>query len=126
MLLPQVPFFFKHAVDALSIDPTGQTTAAYFGMFHLAPVALLLGYGISRWVLLVVAAAVARHLRFSDVMALLAAVSLLPSCSLLVLHGRSTTGLVLHCWHQVRVRNCAGCFVLLLLLLLQGWCCFLW
>jgi hypothetical protein len=44
-----VPFFFKHAVDALSIDPTGLTTAPYLGMIHLTPVALLLGYGISRW-----------------------------------------------------------------------------
>jgi hypothetical protein len=48
LALRQVPFFFKHAVDALSLDPSGSTTAAYFGMFHLAPVALLLGYGISR------------------------------------------------------------------------------
>lgn len=46
----QVPFFFKHAVDALSIDPTGLTTAPYLGMMHLTPVALLLGYGISRCV----------------------------------------------------------------------------
>lgn len=46
----QVPFFFKHAVDALSIDPTGATTATYLGLFPLAPVALLLGYGISRCV----------------------------------------------------------------------------
>lgn len=48
-LFLQVPFFFKHAVDALSIDPTGLTTAPYLGMLHLTPVALLLGYGISRW-----------------------------------------------------------------------------
>jgi hypothetical protein len=46
----QVPFFFKHAVDALSIDPSGLTTAPYLGLLHLTPVALLLGYGISRWV----------------------------------------------------------------------------
>lgn len=45
----QVPFFFKHAVDALSIDPSGLTTAPYLGLFQLTPVALLLGYGISRW-----------------------------------------------------------------------------
>jgi ABC transporter ATM len=43
-----VPFFFKHAVDALSIDPTGATTAPYLGMVHLAPTALLLGYGAAR------------------------------------------------------------------------------
>lgn len=48
LLTIQVPFFFKHAVDALSIDPTGLTTAPYLGMLHLTPVALLLGYGISR------------------------------------------------------------------------------
>jgi cell division protein FtsX len=45
----QVPFFFKHAIDALSIDPSGLTTAPYLGLLHLTPVALLLGYGISRW-----------------------------------------------------------------------------
>eukprot|EP00878_Enallax_costatus_P011520 GHUV01012026.1.p1 GENE.GHUV01012026.1~~GHUV01012026.1.p1 ORF type:complete len:734 (+),score=173.55 GHUV01012026.1:460-2661(+) len=44
----QVPFFFKHAVDALTLDPSGLTTAPYLGLFQLTPVALLLGYGISR------------------------------------------------------------------------------
>lgn len=37
-------------MDALSIDPTGLTTAPYLGVVHLTPVALLLGYGISRCV----------------------------------------------------------------------------
>lgn len=44
----QVPFFFKHAVDALSLDPTGATTSPYMGMLHMAPVALVLGYGAAR------------------------------------------------------------------------------
>lgn len=44
----QVPFFFKHAVDSLSIDPTGLTTSPYLGLLHLGPLALLTGYGISR------------------------------------------------------------------------------
>lgn len=35
-------------MDALTLDPTGFTTAPFLGMFHLTPVALLLGYGISR------------------------------------------------------------------------------
>jgi hypothetical protein len=45
---PQVPFFFKHAVDALAMDPTGVTPSALWGVLHLGPVALLMGYGISR------------------------------------------------------------------------------
>lgn len=48
LLTVQVPFFFKHAVDALNIDPTGATTSTYLGMFHLSPIACLMGYGISR------------------------------------------------------------------------------
>jgi hypothetical protein len=44
----QVPFFFKHAIDALSIDPTGAATANYLGVLQLTPVALMLGYGIAR------------------------------------------------------------------------------
>jgi hypothetical protein len=43
-----VPFFFKHAIDALNIDPTGAATANYLGLLQLTPVALLLGYGIAR------------------------------------------------------------------------------
>lgn len=43
-----MPFFFKHAIDALTLDPSGLATAPYLGMFQLTPVALLLGYGISR------------------------------------------------------------------------------
>jgi hypothetical protein len=45
---PQVPFFFKHAVDALAIDPTGAAPSALWGVATLGPVALLMGYGISR------------------------------------------------------------------------------
>lgn len=37
-------------MDALSVDPTGLTTAPYLGFLQLTPVALLLGYGISRYV----------------------------------------------------------------------------
>ncbi|WIA13719.1 hypothetical protein OEZ85_007271 [Tetradesmus obliquus] len=48
LLTVQVPFFFKHAIDALNIDPTGAATANYLGMLQLTPVALLLGYGIAR------------------------------------------------------------------------------
>jgi hypothetical protein len=44
----QVPFFFKHAIDALSIDPTGAATANYLGLLQLTPVALMMGYGIAR------------------------------------------------------------------------------
>lgn len=48
LLTVQVPFFFKHAVDALALDPTGATPSAMWGVMQLSPVALLLGYGISR------------------------------------------------------------------------------
>lgn len=42
-LLFQVPFFFKHAVDALALDPTGAAPSALWGVLHLGPVALLMG-----------------------------------------------------------------------------------
>ncbi|KIZ04396.1 ATP-binding cassette, subfamily B, bacterial [Monoraphidium neglectum] len=48
LLTVQVPFFFKHAVDALAIDPTGAAPSALWGVATLGPVALLMGYGISR------------------------------------------------------------------------------
>ncbi|KAI8463500.1 MAG: half-size ABC transporter [Monoraphidium minutum] len=48
LLTVQVPFFFKHAVDALAADPTGSAPSALWGALHLGPTALLLGYGISR------------------------------------------------------------------------------
>jgi hypothetical protein len=48
LLTLQVPFFFKHAIDALSIDATGAATANYLGVLQLTPVALMLGYGIAR------------------------------------------------------------------------------
>ncbi|GBF89753.1 metal ABC transporter permease [Raphidocelis subcapitata] len=48
LLTVQVPFFFKHAVDALAIDPTGATPGALWGVLTLGPVAMLMGYGISR------------------------------------------------------------------------------
>jgi hypothetical protein len=35
-------------VDALAIDPTGATPGALWGVLTLGPVALLMGYGISR------------------------------------------------------------------------------
>jgi hypothetical protein len=35
-------------VDALTVDPTGLTTAPFLGLLQLTPVALMLGYGISR------------------------------------------------------------------------------
>lgn len=43
----QVPFLFKHAVDALSSDPTGTLPALAWGM-ALTPPALMLGYGVAR------------------------------------------------------------------------------
>lgn len=35
-------------MDALNVDSSGLTTAPYLGLIQLTPVALLLGYGISR------------------------------------------------------------------------------
>jgi len=46
--ITQVPFFFKHAVDALALDPTGVAPSALWGAINLGPVALLMGYGVSR------------------------------------------------------------------------------
>lgn len=43
-----MPFFFKHAVDALALDASGAATSALWGALQLGPVAALLGYGISR------------------------------------------------------------------------------
>ena len=48
LLTVQVPFFFKHAVDALAIDPAGAAPTALWGVWSLGPVAMLMGYGISR------------------------------------------------------------------------------
>jgi len=43
----QVPFTFKYAVDALTLDATG-STAATMPMVTLLPATLLLGYGAAR------------------------------------------------------------------------------
>jgi ABC transporter ATM len=43
-----VPFFFKLAVDALTLDPTGATPVTMLGVLALAPPAALAGYGIAR------------------------------------------------------------------------------
>jgi hypothetical protein len=44
----QVPFIFKHVVDALSEDPTGLTPAAIGTVVALTPPMLVVGYGVSR------------------------------------------------------------------------------
>lgn len=43
----QVPFAFKYAIDALTVDPTGMT-AANMPLVTLMPATLLLGYGAAR------------------------------------------------------------------------------
>lgn len=43
----QVPFTFKYAVDALTLDPTGATTTA-MPLLTLLPATVLLGYGAAR------------------------------------------------------------------------------
>lgn len=43
----QVPFTFKYAVDALTLDSTG-ATAATMPLVTLLPSTLLLGYGAAR------------------------------------------------------------------------------
>lgn len=43
----QVPFAFKYAIDALTVDPTG-LTAATTPLITLMPATLLLGYGAAR------------------------------------------------------------------------------
>jgi hypothetical protein len=49
LLTVQVPFFFKHAVDALAADPTGGApAAALWGTLQLGPAAALVGYGAAR------------------------------------------------------------------------------
>ena len=44
----QVPFMFKHVVDALSVDPTGLTPATIGTVVALTPPMLVVGYGVSR------------------------------------------------------------------------------
>lgn len=44
----QVPFIFKHVVDALSEDPTGLTPATIGTVVALTPPMLVVGYGVSR------------------------------------------------------------------------------
>ena len=44
----QVPFMFKYAVDALSLDQSGATAANVAGLVCLTPPALLVGYGAAR------------------------------------------------------------------------------
>ncbi len=43
----QVPFLFKYAVDALSVDPSGAMTTMVWGA-ALTPAALVVSYGASR------------------------------------------------------------------------------
>ena len=43
----QVPFAFKYAIDALTVDPSG-LTAATAPLVTLMPATLLLGYGAAR------------------------------------------------------------------------------
>ena len=43
-----MPFFFKHAVDALTLDPTGATPVTMLGLLALTPPAMLAGYGMAR------------------------------------------------------------------------------
>lgn len=43
----QVPFMFKYAVDALTVDPTG-ALASSASLIPLVPAAALLGYGAAR------------------------------------------------------------------------------
>jgi ATP-binding cassette subfamily B (MDR/TAP) protein 7 len=43
-----VPFFFKHAVDALTMDPSGATPVSMMGLLALTPPTLLAGYGMAR------------------------------------------------------------------------------
>ncbi|GMH35300.1 hypothetical protein BSKO_03168 [Bryopsis sp. KO-2023] len=47
LLNVQVPFLFKHAVDSLTLDPTGMTPTAA-AVMALTPPALLLSYGVIR------------------------------------------------------------------------------
>lgn len=44
----QVPFMFKHIVDALSVDPTGLTPATIGTVLTMTPPMLIVGYGVSR------------------------------------------------------------------------------
>jgi ATP-binding cassette, subfamily B (MDR/TAP), member 7 len=44
----QVPFMFKHVVDALSVDPSGLTPAAVGTVLTMTPPMLIVGYGVSR------------------------------------------------------------------------------
>ena len=44
----QVPFMFKHVVDALNVDPTGLTPATIGTVVALTPPMLVVGYGVSR------------------------------------------------------------------------------
>lgn len=44
----QVPFMFKHVVDALSVDPTGLTPATIGTVLTMTPPMLIVGYGVSR------------------------------------------------------------------------------
>ena len=46
-ILVQVPFTFKYAVDALTLDSTGATAAA-MPLITLLPATVLLGYGAAR------------------------------------------------------------------------------
>ena len=43
----QVPFLFKYAIDALTVDPLGHTLAD-MPMVQLLPATVLLGYGAAR------------------------------------------------------------------------------
>jgi ATP-binding cassette subfamily B (MDR/TAP) protein 7 len=43
----QVPFTFKYAVDALTLDPSG-STATTMPLTTMLPATLLLGYGAAR------------------------------------------------------------------------------
>lgn len=47
VFVPQVPFFFKWAIDGLSADPTGSLPVAG-AIIALTPPAMLIMYGVAR------------------------------------------------------------------------------
>ena len=47
LVLLQVPFLFKYAIDGLTGDPSG-ATAANMPLWEVLPATLLLGYGAAR------------------------------------------------------------------------------